>query len=170
MHPIIATLPVILPNNVGYLFKLPIRKKYMEKLRIVADMAGDIFHTGHINLFINARKYFSPLPIKIIVALHTDEQIEEYKKKPVMKFADRKEILLSCRYVDEVIQAPDKFDLAFIQQFDYLVHGDDILTWEQELVDKFYLVANQQNKLVLLPYTNGISSSSLKNSIGQHVW
>lgn len=140
----------------------------MKKLRIVADMAADIFHTGHINLFINARKFFFPLPISITVALHTDEQIEEYKrKKPIMRFTDRKEVLLSCRYVDEVIQAPDEFGPTFIQQFDYIVHGDDILNWDSELVDKFYLAAKQQNKLVLLPYTIGISSSSLKRSITQ---
>lgn len=135
-------------------------------LNIVADMAADLFHAGHVNLLRQAKEYFSKTQVHLTVALHTDEQILSYKKRlPVISFENRALVLLACKYVDSVIKAPDEFDSKFIDQFDYLFHGDDLLQWNRELFEKFYKVVSQENKLIIVPYTAGISTTKLRNLI-----
>lgn len=136
----------------------------MASINVVADMSGDLFHLGHVNFLSNVRYHFQQknLAIVLTVALHTDSQIEGFKgRRPVQSFESRIAVLRSCRYVDDVIQAPDDFSEDFANQFDYLVHGDDILTWEKVNVDKFYKYFIAMNKLILLPYTKGISTTDL---------
>jgi len=137
----------------------------MRDLKIVADMTADLFHSGHINLLKEARKYFKDANVHLTVALHTDEQILAYKKKlPIMNYACRFEILNACKYVDQVMEAPDDFDENFVNAFDYLVHGDDLLIWDQDLLDRFYKEVMRQEKLVLVPYTKDISTTILRNN------
>jgi cytidyltransferase-like protein len=138
----------------------------MEPLRLVADMAADLFHKGHISFLKKARAYHKQNPIHLTVALHTDQQITSYKgKPPVMDYSCRKTLLESCRYVDQVIRAPDLFDETFLSRFDTLVHGDDIKDWDPKLVDHFYGAAMRLGKLTIVPYTDGISSTILKTGI-----
>jgi len=60
----------------------------------------DLFHKGHVNLL----KWCKNIGDKVVVSLNTDEFISSYKgKPPVVSFDERKEVLLSCKYVDEVI-------------------------------------------------------------------
>ena len=137
----------------------------MKKLKLVADMAADLFHVGHINLLRGAKTYFKNEDVHLTVALHTDKQILSYKKRlPVMNFDCRREVLISCIYVDNVIEAPDDFDESFINNFDYLVHGDDLLQWDKALFDRFYKVVYAQNKLIVIPYTKGISTTELRQA------
>lgn len=137
----------------------------MKNLKIVADMAADLFHAGHVNLLKNAKAHFEYAQVHLTVALHTDVQIYSYKNRyPIVNYESRKEVLLACIYVDDVIEAPDDFDEKFINQFDYLVHGDDLLKWSRDLFDKFYKIVEFQNKLIVLPYTQGISTTQLRQN------
>tara|TARA_Y100000589_G_scaffold324591_1_gene361024 strand:+ start:715 stop:1113 length:399 start_codon:yes stop_codon:yes gene_type:complete len=60
----------------------------------------DVLHRGHIELF----KYARGLGDKLIVGIDTDERVRSLKgrKRPFNNQADRKYILQSIRYVDEV--------------------------------------------------------------------
>jgi len=59
----------------------------------------DLFHAGH-SFFLRRCSELG----RVTVALNTDEFIEAYKgKPPVISYADRAEVLMSCRYVDSVI-------------------------------------------------------------------
>ena len=58
----------------------------------------DLFHVGHVRLL----KRLSGLGDKLIVGLSTDEFNAEKGKKCISSYENRAEILLSCRYVDEV--------------------------------------------------------------------
>ena len=116
--------------------------------RVLVDMSATLIHHGHIRLLKNAKNYG-----KVIIALTTDEEI--LKKKgyiPELNFNERSEILLSIKYVDEVI--PSNWlindDFLDLHKIDLLVHGDDN--------------SNQisQNKLVIMPRTKGISSTKLR--------
>lgn len=135
----------------------------MNKISLVVDMAADLFHRGHVKFLSLAREYFKDGPmVHLTVALHTDEQILSYKGRlPVQDFECRKSVLQSCRMVDEVMKAPDYFDKDFSDQFDFLAHGDDLLTWDQEKIDRFYSIFIKENKLILIPYTKGISTTKL---------
>ena len=56
---------------------------------VFVPMTADLFHHGHINILLKAKKYGS-----IIVGLMTDKGIKAYKnKKPLINFKNRRKIL-----------------------------------------------------------------------------
>ena len=67
----------------------------------------DLFHRGHANFLRQCKEIGDYL----VVSLNTDEFIYRYKGQyPVMSYEDRKEVLLACRYVDEVVPNSDGED------------------------------------------------------------
>ena len=77
--------------------------------RILVDMSVGLLHYGHTRLLAKAKAMGY-----VIVALGTDEEIEKNKGfKPELSFEERKELLLSLKYVDEVITAPWLIDQKF---------------------------------------------------------
>ncbi len=91
--------------------------------KIMVDMTADIIHHGHIRLLKKASKIG-----KVIVALTTDKEVKKNKKKiPVLNYKQRKEILLSIKYVSKVIPSKWKLDYKFFKKhnIDFLVHGND---------------------------------------------
>ena len=116
--------------------------------RILVDMSATLLHHGHIRLLKNAKFYG-----KVIVALTTDDEI--LKKKgyvPELSFSQRSEILLSIKYVDEVIPSNWLINDDFLElhNIDLLVHGDD----NSNPISK--------DKLLILPRTKDISSTTLR--------
>ena len=116
--------------------------------RILVDMSATIFHHGHVRLLKEAKKHGNG-----IVALTTD--IEVKKKKgylPELNFSERKEILLSIRYVDEVLPSKWIINEEFLisNNIDFLVHG----------IDNSNPISKE--KLILVPRTPGISSSKIR--------
>ena len=62
--------------------------------------AFDVIHPGYIKMFKEAKQHCDSL----IVLLHTDPTIERPEKlKAILSVDDRKEILMSLKYVDDVI-------------------------------------------------------------------
>tara|TARA_Y100000589_G_scaffold236802_1_gene224230 strand:- start:13679 stop:14068 length:390 start_codon:yes stop_codon:yes gene_type:complete len=111
-------------------------------------MSATIFHHGHVRLLKEAKKHGN-----VIVALTTD--IEVKKKKgylPELNFSERKEILLSIRYVDEVLPSKWIINEEFLisNNIDFLVHG----------IDNSNPISKE--KLILVPRTPGISSSKIR--------
>ena len=76
------------------------------KRKIIVAVSGgfDPIHIGHIRYFKEARK----LGDKLVVILNTDEFLIKKKGYVFMPFEERKEILESIRWVDEVIPSIDK--------------------------------------------------------------
>ncbi len=122
----------------------------------------DLFHMGHLNLLRNARAMCD----RLIVGVTTDE-IARYKNKdPVIPFAERIEIVRSCRYVDVAVAQSDldKFAAWERLHYDRLFVGDDWLghpSWK-----------NYESKLnavgagiIYLPYTQGTSSTKLQKTL-----
>ena len=122
----------------------------------------DLFHIGHLNLLRNAKA----LCDKLIVGVTTDELMLNYKKrKSVIPFEERYEIIRSIRYVDAVIPQTtiDKFEAWQKLKFDVLFVGDD---WYQ--TDQWQRTEQKLKevdvRIVYFPYTKG-TSSSLINQI-----
>lgn len=116
--------------------------------RVLVDMSATLIHHGHIRLLKAAKNYG-----KVIVALTTDDEI--LKKKgyfPELNFNQRKEIILSIQYVDEVIPSNWLINDEFLEinNIDILVHGDDNSN------------PISTRKLLILPRTEGISSSKIR--------
>jgi glycerol-3-phosphate cytidylyltransferase len=131
---------------------------------VVVFTAGvwDILHVGHLNLMRQARA----LGDRLVVGVLTDEAAARYKPRPVMAFEQRIEIVKALRMVDDVVQVDDTNATAVLQRLmpDVLVHGSDILNkpgWE---IGQTWM-REQGREYVVLPYTTGVSSTHLKETV-----
>ena len=121
------------------------------KKRILVDMSATLLHHGHTRLLQKAAEFGH-----VVVALTTDEEVRNKKGYvPELSYEERKEILESIRYVDEVIPSPWLIDDAFLERnrIDLLVHGDDNVNH----------IAPE--KLLIFPRTQGVSSSDLRERV-----
>ncbi len=133
----------------------------------VGYVAGvfDLFHIGHLNLFRRAKEQCNYL----IVGVVTDEGVIRHKKsKPAIPFEERMEIVQACRYVDRAVEIPlDKGDTdeAYRRyKFDVQFSGSDYADdpkWEA----KREFLQKHGAELVFFPYTEGISTTQLKDVV-----
>lgn len=70
---------------------------------VVVSGGFDPVHSGHIEYFKAAKNYGD----KLIVAINSDEWLKNKKGKPFLPFPERKAIVESIKYVDEVISFED---------------------------------------------------------------
>lgn len=125
--------------------------KVKSNKRILVDMSATLIHHGHIRLLKKANNYGN-----VIVALTTDDEI--YNKKgyfPELEFEFRREILLSIKYVNEVIPSPWLISDEFMNtnNIDLLIHGND----------NSNPISNE--KLIIFDRTKNISSSILRERV-----
>ncbi|MDN4526092.1 glycerol-3-phosphate cytidylyltransferase [Fictibacillus fluitans] len=116
----------------------------------------DLLHWGHINLLKRAKD----LGDHLIVGLSGDEFNAIKNKKSYHSFENRKMILESIRYVDEVIEEKSwdqKIKDVVDHKVDIFVMGDD---WE----GKFDFL-KEYCEVVYLPRTIGISTSQIKDDL-----
>lgn len=123
----------------------------------------DMFHVGHLNLLRRAKEQCDYL----IVGVSTDECVETYKHKtPVISFEDRKAIVESIKYVDEVVpqETMDKFAAWEKIHFDVLFHGDD---WKgSSMYDEIEKKLKKHGvEFVYFPYTKNVSSTMLREKL-----
>ena len=122
-----------------------------KKQRILVDMTADIIHHGHIRLLKKASSYG-----KVIVALTKDTEVKKFKnKKTILNYNQRKEILISIKYVSEVIPSKWIIDDYYLKKnkIDFLIHGND----NSNLVSK--------DKIKIFKRTKKISSSQIIKKI-----
>ncbi len=130
----------------------------------------DLFHSGHV-AFLKACRRIAGSEGRVVVSLNTDEFIATYKgKPPVMSYAERKAVLMGCRYVDSVVEnvggADSKPAIENVIP-DFIVIGDDWakkdyykqMQFTQQWLDDYAI------QLCYVPYTLGISSTDLKARI-----
>lgn len=121
----------------------------------------DLFHRGHLELLKNAKA----LGHRLIVAVNGDEMVSNYKRQPFYSEQDRLEIIKGCRYVDDAFIIREFDNKKHIEDFqiDAIVHGND---WErtsylQQIRVTEAFLEERNVDLVLLPYTQGVSTSDL---------
>lgn len=121
--------------------------------RIITYGTFDLLHVGHIRLLKRARD----LGNYLIVGLSTDEFNTIKHKSSFMGYEVRKELLEAIKYVDLVI--PEK---NWEQKHsDILKHNVDVFVMGDDWKGEFDFLA-EYCKVVYLPRTENISSSSLK--------
>lgn len=121
----------------------------------------DLIHIGHVNLFRRARN----LGDSLMVAVQRSEVVLKYKPEAKLVYSteERMYMVKSVRYVDEVIEYEDVGELVKTVDFDLFVTGPDqthagfqkAMEWCKE----------HGKETVVLPRTEGISSSWLKEQI-----
>lgn len=133
----------------------------------VGYVAGvfDLFHIGHLNLLRRAKEQCNYL----IVGVVTDEGVIRHKKSnPKIPFGERIEIVRACRYVDEAVEIPlnqgDTDEAYRRYRFDVQFSGSDYADDPRWMAKKDFLQRHGAD-LVFFPYTEGISSTQLKDMI-----
>lgn len=126
--------------------------------KIITYGTFDLFHVGHVNILKRAKE----LGDYLIVALSTDEFNSIKGKKSIIPYEQRKVILESIKYVDEVIPENNweqKIDDVKDNNVDIFVMGDD---WK----GKFDFL-NKYCEVVYLDRTEGISSTEIKEVLNK---
>ncbi|MFZ0075106.1 glycerol-3-phosphate cytidylyltransferase [Exiguobacterium sp. RIT452] len=125
--------------------------------KVITYGTFDLLHWGHINILKRAKEMGDYL----VVAISTDEFNRLKHKESYHSFENRKLILESIRYVDEVI-AENNWDqkISDVQehQIDTFVMGDD---WKGE-----FDFLKEYCEVVYLSRTEGISTSQIKTELG----
>ena len=123
----------------------------------------DMFHVGHLNILRQAKEQCDYL----IVGVSSDELVSSYKNKiPIISFENRKEIVSSIKYVDEVVVQSHRDKMKSFKEigFDVMFVGDDwkgselFISLEEELL-------KNGASIFYFPYTKNISSTSLRDRI-----
>jgi glycerol-3-phosphate cytidylyltransferase len=139
-------------------------------LRVYTGGSFDLYHSGHVR-FLERCKTLAGEDGQVIVSLNTDEFIKAYKGKGlVMNYEERKSVLLSCRYVDDVVPNLGGSDsrLAIdLARPDLVVIGSDWarkdyysqMSFDQDWLD------DRGIGLCYIPYTQGISSTDIKSRL-----
>lgn len=139
------------------------------KRNILVPMVGDLFHSGHVNLLERAKKYQNDIYINTIyVGLRTDEVCMKYKRRPIIDYENRKKVLLSCQYVDDIIKLSNTFiekEIMIKYNIDLVIHAHP--EEEDDKYNNLHFGNNIDfyNKLIRFDYTAGISTTSLLNRI-----
>lgn len=124
--------------------------------KVITYGTYDLLHIGHINLLRRAKE----LGDYLLVVLSTDEFNAIKNKKAYHTYEDRKAILESIRYVDEVIPETcweQKISDVVNNQIDVFVMGDD---WS----GKFDFLKDYC-EVVYLSRTEGISTTKIKQDL-----
>jgi glycerol-3-phosphate cytidylyltransferase len=127
----------------------------------------DLPHPGHYR-FLERASYFG----KVIVSLNLPEFYEQFKnKKLVLSYEERREILLACKWVHDVVPnvggADSKIAIDIVKP-DYIVAASDWarkdyykqMSFDQDWLDERGIC------LIYVPYTYGISSTEIKSRMG----
>jgi glycerol-3-phosphate cytidylyltransferase len=121
----------------------------------------DLLHVGHVELFRKAKA----LGDYLIVAVQDSEVVSAFKPEAqtVCSTEERCYMVRAIRYVDEVVVYRDVSDIVREVDFDIFAKGPDqrhegfqsAVRWCEE----------HGKEVVVLPRTEGISSSDMKNLI-----
>lgn len=117
----------------------------------------DILHIGHIKLL----EYAKSLGDYLIVGLNSDLSVKKNKgdSRPINNQNNRKELLMSLKWVDEVVVFNEETPLELIKQIkpDIIVKGGD---YKEKDVVGYGL-----SKIVIFNYIDGYSTTKTIKSI-----
>ena len=136
-------------------------------LRIYNGGTYDLFHWGHVEM-LRRLKEFAGQDGFLIVAINTDEFVQEFKgKAPVMTTEERAAVVESCKYVNEVIinyGGQDSKPAILEARADFVITGTDWSDKDYNAQMGFTREWLETNGVGFgfLPYTPGISSTGIK--------
>ncbi len=136
--------------------------------KVYVGMSADIVHPGHINILKKASELG-----EVTVGLLNDTAIASYKKIPFMPYDQRYEVVQGIKYVTNVVEQKklDYTDNIIGIKPDFVVHGDDWKTGIQKPIREKVIEAlsTYGGELVEFPYTEGVSSTGIKEKIDENI-
>ena len=124
----------------------------------------DLFHFGHINYFKKIKELYPNS--YLFVGILNDIEASKYKKKSILDEIKRKELVESCKYVNETTL---DFPLIMTEEFmnknniDLVVH---LFSDEEDLNKQiqFFKIPIKINKFLKLDYDKRISTVEMLNN------
>lgn len=115
----------------------------------------NVMHADHVRLFAYASQFGN-----VIVAINSDEYLEQKYNKNFIKAEDRKIVIESCKYVKEVIIFNEKNPSELIKRIkpDYIAKGPDyrnISIPEDDLIKELGIIK------LIRPGDHDLSSSNI---------
>lgn len=138
-------------------------------MRIYVDGIWDLFHMGHI-LHLKDIKNLDKSDNHLIVGIISDKDAQNYKRKPIYNFEQRKILIESCKYVDEIIEnSPLIINEKFLKDnsIDLVCHGF-LDKKDEEKQSDFFKIPIKLNKFRAIQYNLGISTTSIINKIKKY--
>lgn len=130
---------------------------------VYLGITGDIIHPGIINIIKEGAKLG-----ELTVGLLTDSAIANYKRLPYLTYEQRKTVVESIKGVSHVVPQDEWSYVSNLKRLrpDIMIHGDD---WKTNYLsnirrDVYDIMATWGGEVVEIPYTKGISSTSLVDS------
>lgn len=118
----------------------------------------DLFHIGHLNLLKRAKEQCDYL----IVAVHTSGAWKG--KETFIPYEERRAIVESIKYVDEVVDdCLEDCDAWEKYHYDKLFVGSDYKGTER--FNRYEKILKGKAEIVYFPYTNGTSSTQLRDAL-----
>lgn len=122
----------------------------------------DLFHYGHLNILLKAKK----LGNYLIVGVSSDKLIKKYKKmKPIINYKERSLIIRELLCVDKVIKQENFFKIKQLKKYniDIIVLGSD---WKnKKFLELEKIIRKLKITLIYIPYTKHLSSSKIIEKI-----
>ena len=119
----------------------------------------DLFHVGHLNLLKRAKAQCDYL----IVGVHPNAKHKN--KETFISLEERKAIVGACKYVDRVVDScQEDSDAWDLYHYNRLFVGSDYKGTERFLRYEEYF-KDKGVEIVYFPYTQGTSSTQLRNAV-----
>ena len=132
--------------------------------KVYLGMIADIMHPGLINIINEGAKYGD-----VIIGLYTDKAISTHKRLPYMTYEQRETVVRSIHGVSDVVPQEDWSYVPNLMKYkpDYIIHGDDWQYGPDKYIrdEVFRVMESLGGKVIEIPYTKGISATSLKEAI-----
>ncbi len=136
--------------------------KEKNKKIVFTNGCFDLFHAGHLDSFIEAKKFGDIL----IVAVNSDNSVKENKGdlRPIIPQADRMKLISNLEVVDYVILMNDKTPANIIKQLkpDVCVKGED---WKNKKVPERDIIESYGGKIEFIKFKKDISTSKIIDKI-----
>jgi len=137
--------------------------------QVYVGMSADLIHPGHINILSIAQEYG-----EVTVGVLTDEAITSYKRRPLMPFSARIQIMMSLKQVTKAIPQ-DQLDYTpnlLKLKPDFVVHGDDwkVGVQSQTRLKVLKTIQLWNGKLIEPNYLSDFSSTAIQLLLAKYLF
>ena len=127
------------------------------RIVVFANGCFDILHCGHLRIF----QYARSIGNHVVVGINSDASVRDIKGhgRPIIGQSERKEMVESIRYVDEVILFNELTPLRLIEEIkpDIIIKGED---WKDKQV-----IGSHIAEVKFVPIFNHYSTTAIIEKI-----
>jgi cytidyltransferase-like protein len=146
--------------HISQLMNIPV---FTKKTKIYCCGVFDLLHLGHMELFRKCGEHAD----EVIVGVHTDKDVESYKRTPYIPEDVRYQMVNNIKYVSKVIEgAPLYTTEQFLKD-----NNIDMVAISEEYEkpdDKWYEEVRRTTKYVIIPRYEGLSTTQILQKIKEN--